>query len=398
MAAKTTRRKRAKRSKTLRYSHSKTRDRGFVTYPKNCVGKRVNEWLPGKYNSPESLEAYERSAGFFMQHGSIPPWVGAGGGGHAPTPAATKDNAGPTVEEICDKFERLKVPAYSNGEQCLYRVAMRRLCYGFGNYLAADIGRRELIETRELFRSAGNCRKTINGQITRIRSVFVWAAELEMIPDDVPAKLKMVRPLKSGEAPTYDDTLPVAADVVAKTCKHLPAEAVDLVHVLQYSGARPGELFGMPVGGIKRRSPDLWTYDPKHHKNSHHGHTRRIRFGPKSIAILKRILKTAKPGGNVFVRPKWVDPRARKRWHNMAGKPWNRDNFAKLIARTCAAHGIEHWHPHQLRHRAATDAYNRKGGNAAAAQALLGHKLLSTTQRYIEVEDQPADAAARRFG
>lgn len=41
-----------------------------------------------------------------------------------------------------------------------------------------------------------------------------------------------------------------------------------------------------------------------------------------------------------------------------------------------------HWHPHQLRHTAGTEL--RKQHGVEAAQVILGHKRLSTTEIYAE--------------
>jgi site-specific recombinase XerC len=43
---------------------------------------------------------------------------------------------------------------------------------------------------------------------------------------------------------------------------------------------------------------------------------------------------------------------------------------------------IPHWHPHQLRHTAATEL--RKTHGLEAAQVILGHRTLTVTQVYAE--------------
>jgi integrase len=68
------------------------------------------------------------------------------------------------------------------------------------------------------------------------------------------------------------------------------------------------------------------------------------------------------------------------------------DQKAALTA-WCKAH---RWHPHQLRHTAATLIRRRYG--AEAAQAVLGHAELSTTEIYAEKSLEAARAIAKEIG
>jgi integrase len=55
-----------------------------------------------------------------------------------------------------------------------------------------------------------------------------------------------------------------------------------------------------------------------------------------------------------------------------------------------------HWHPHQLRHTTATRV--RKNHGLDAVQALLGHKHISTTEVYAELDVEKAVQAMRNVG
>jgi len=57
---------------------------------------------------------------------------------------------------------------------------------------------------------------------------------------------------------------------------------------------------------------------------------------------------------------------------------------------------IPHWHPHQLRHTAATIVRREMGLDAA--WALLGHRSLGITDTYAELDQAPAVEAARKLG
>ena len=396
------RRQRAPKSRQLKYCHSVTRNRGFVKFPAAaCGGKRVTEWLPGKYQSPESLAAFEKSLGFFLLHGTAPPWVGQPQQRPSSPAGPRTDLAevladGPTVEEICHQFTRHRMPGYCYSEQCHYRTAMRDLCFLYAARPADSIGKRELLEVRALFVRAGKCLKGCNGQTRRVKAVFQWAADHELVPDAVPLNLQALRNLKHGEAPTPPRKQAVSDELVRQTCQHLPREAVDIINVLRHSGARSGELYQLRVKDLQMAAKDLWIYQPAKHKNAYRGHSRTILFGPQSLAILKRLVKGRRPEHHVFVRPTWDDPRNRNR--HTVGTPWSRYALGSLIARTCKRFELPHWHPHQLRHAAASAAYNRDGGTAAAAQVLRGHATISTTERYITLDEGPAHEQARKFG
>ena len=392
------RKKRSKKSRQLTYSCYKSRNRGFIKYPAACHADRLTEWLPGKYDSAESREAYEKSAGYYMLHGTVPPWVGTKS---AKTKPSTTDQVGPaslTVAQLCGQFADERLPRYAKAEQAAFRIAMRRLCYSCGNNPVATIGHADLRQARKLFVAAGNCVNYVNQQVNRIRSVFAFGLEEDLVPAAVISSLAVVKGLKRGDGKVYPEKKAVSDAVVRETCEHLPQAAVDLITVIRHSGSRPGEMFGLKVGDIIQHTPDLWRYEPEDHKNAQYGHSRTIRFGPRCIAILKRLTAKRKASDYVFVRPEQTDYRNKRRHAKTAGKPWDRHCFHHIIARTCKANDIPHWHPHQLRHAAASEAYNRKNGAAAAAQALLGHSRLSTTDRYITLDESPADREARNFG
>ena len=57
-------------------------------------------------------------------------------------------------------------------------------------------------------------------------------------------------------------------------------------------------------------------------------------------------------------------------------------SYGRAIMRACRDAGVNHWHPHQLRHAAATRF--RESHGLDAAQAVLGHKTARVTEIYAE--------------
>jgi site-specific recombinase XerD len=69
----------------------------------------------------------------------------------------------------------------------------------------------------------------------------------------------------------------------------------------------------------------------------------------------------------------------------------NRHRIVRMLNRTAKAAGIEHVHPHQLRHTLATQAINR-GMSLEAVALLLGHRSLRMTLVYARIADSTVAA------
>jgi site-specific recombinase XerC len=65
-----------------------------------------------------------------------------------------------------------------------------------------------------------------------------------------------------------------------------------------------------------------------------------------------------------------------------SGKWFDRQSYPKAIAKACKRHGIQHWHPNQLRHTTATKVRQQFG--LEAAQVIHGHSRADVTQVYAE--------------
>ena len=94
-----------------------------------------------------------------------------------------------------------------------------------------------------------------------------------------------------------------------------------------------------------------------------------------------------------------------------AGEAYTVDTYRRAIARACdranawAKGGvvmgnderlIPHWHPHQLRHTAATEL--RKQFGIEAARIILGHRSARITEIYAEVDVGRAREIMRQIG
>jgi integrase len=297
----------------------------------------------------------------------------------------------------------------------------------------------------------GWTRQTINKNIDRIRRMYRWGVEEELVPETLYRALKAVAALSKGhynvrEAPPVKA---VGDQLVESTLPHLPGTVADMVRVQRLAGMRPGEICSMRPCDVDR-SVNPWRYVPESHKCEHHDQERVIFLGPKAQQILLPYLlrdpveccfrpvdsesarraeqhaarKTPIGDGN---RPGTNRKRRPKR---SAGDRYDVDSYRRAIERGCdrafpppapvaRAKGettvqwrkrltvtgkqilAEHfrkyrWTPNRLRHAAATKIREQYGSEAA--QTVLGHVNLSTTELYAEKDYALAARVAREVG
>lgn len=318
-------------------------------------------------------------------------------------------------------------------EQRNFKVALAPLLRLYGSTVARDFGSIELkavqramvsgswmtAEEQEARRKnqkpIGWCRRLVNQQISRVRSLFKWAVSEKLASPMQLVELKSVSPLKKGRAAREaKPVLAIDPDAVQKTLGKLPPHIHDMVLFQLRTGARPGEVCAMRPCDIDR-SKDVWVYRPESHKTAHHGHVRAIAIGPKAQEALRRHLEAAAADEYVFsplrqdreikaakraARRTRVQPSQMDRSHPGAvRKPKTRFGptaYARAIARACKNAGVPHWHPHQLRHTAALLIEREHG--AEAARATLGHKTLNMTLHYAGIDLKRAAEVAAKMG
>lgn len=224
------------------------------------------------------------------------------------------------------------------------------------------------------------------------------------------------------------------------TLPFLSRQVAAMIQLQLLTGMRPGEV--VPMRGIDiDTTGKLWLYRPARHKTQYLGHERIIFIGPRAQRILSPFLKPdltaflfspadaeaerrAKkhqlrrtplscgnvPGTNVkrrpakepkdcysvgsylrsikyacdraFPLPEHLQPRILVDGKRETLKAWRAHWTPAEKAEMKAWRKVHHWHPHQLRHSAATNL--RKNYGLEPAQVILGHKTLTVTQVYAE--------------
>lgn len=353
-----------------RRQKGKTGDRAFVE-----LGG-VRRYL-GVYDSPESREEYGRL---------IAEWEA--GGRHLPAPPGEI-----TISELAARYWTFAEGYYvkdgkPTSEHWWIRLALRPLLALYGSSPCADYGPLKLKTVRARMIATGVTRKSINGRIGRIRRMFRWGTENELVPAGVYEALRAVTGLREGRSGAREAE-PVKAVPDAHVEAVLPfvsAPVRGLILLQKLSGMRPGEARIMRSIDVDTTGT-LWEYRPASHKTQHHGHDRVIMLGPRAQAILREFLADRAVDAFLF-SPQDV-PRG-------TGAFYTKDAYIRAVARGCKRAGIPAWRPNQLRHLSGTEI--RKVAGLEGSQAWLGHKSARVSEIYAESNQGLARELATRYG
>jgi integrase len=275
-------------------------------------------------------------------------------------------------------------------------------------------------------------RGVTNQRIGRIRRMFRWAVENELVPSSVVHGLEAVKGLERGrsEARETEPVKPVPVAFVEATLPHMLPVVADMVRLQLHSGMRPGEVCVMRACDLDM-SGRVWLYRPGSdlgpagkHKMAYRGHTKVIPLGPKAQAVVRKYLR---PDLQAFLfspreameqkrteqrarRKSKVQPsqvcRKRKKPQHLPGERYKTGSYAVAITRAVVIANrhlaadkqqpIPHWHPHQLRHTKATEI--RREAGLDVARAVLGHRSPVVTEVYAELDLGKAVEAMERLG
>lgn len=319
------------------------------------------------------------------------------------------------------------------GEVQAMRYALRPLNYLQGATLVAEFGPSALKAVRELMvhgyehpkygPQKPHCRIRVNGQVKRIRRMFKWGVENDLVPVAVHQALCAVAPLKRGrtQAIESEPVQPVSRAVVEETLPILRPMLGDMVLLQLETGMRPGELVVLRGCDIDMTGA-VWLYRPSTHKTEHHGHERIIPIGPKGQDIIRRRLKPSveaflfSPADNMAEFRAWqrqqrktkVQPsqkdRRKKQPQRKPGERYTSQSYGRAIAQAIRRHNkkkpeveqIPHWHPHQLRHLRALELKREAGLDVA--RAVLGHRSPILTEHYATLDIAKASAIMAKLG
>jgi site-specific recombinase XerD len=323
-----------------------------------------------------------------------------------------------TVVELCARFwahaqTHYRLPdGKDSSELDNYKaiIVILKTLYGGTQNRVTAFGPLALKACRGEMVKKGWLRGTVNRQVSRLRHIFAWGVENEMVPVAILQALQAVQGLRSGKCAAADSepVLPAPTEAIEGAKKHIGPVLSVLIDVQKLTGARAGELVGLRPCDLNR-SGRVWVYEPKAHKTAHRGRKRTIYFGPRAQAALAPLM-FRDPAAFIF-QPREtlaafnaackVHRRPNQKPNKKATKRKVRDHYdvdayRRAIARACKKAGVEVWSPHRLRHNAGTELRAEFG--IELARIILGHKDADMTLVYAEAEHQKALAAMEKVG
>lgn len=379
----------------------------------------------GKYGAAVSRAEYDRI---------ITEWIAAGR--QMPTDRETV-----TIGEVVAAFRRHALSYYRDADGKVGKhvanvdEAVRPLLKLYSNTPAMEFGPLRLKAVRQSFIDAGRVRSNINRLIGRVRQVFRWAAENELISPAVHYGLTAVGGLRAGRSSVAESepVKPVPAELVEAVVPLVSPQIAAMIRLQLLTGMRPGEVTIMRGTDIDTTTRP-WAYRPLRHKNQHRGHDRVIYLGPRAEEIVRPFLKTdvtaylfspveaeAWRRARLHERRKTPSSCGNRPGSNCRRKPkrtpgvvYSTSAYLTAVYRGCdaafpptaeiAAKADElkvwrrkhRWHVNQLRHSAAT--LLRKEHGLEVTQAILGHRRIETSQIYAEKNIEAAKRVMATVG
>jgi len=358
------------------------------------------DYYLGKHDSDESREEYHRLLAEWRSSGSSRAWTPRNRNGKR---GADELTIVQLILLYLDDAEReYQKHGRETSEMHCIRSALRFVRELYSRSVANLFGPVALGACRDQMIDAGLAYSTVNAYVHRIRRMFRWGGERQLIQPSVYGGLVTLRSLDkdSTRARVPDPVTVVPDDHVNATLPYLCPQLRATVEVQRLTGMRPGEVVGLRRTELNTKR-DEWEYRPKDHKTAHRGKKRVIIIGPRAQKILRPYLherltrplfspREAENARNQLRREARKSPmtpsqaRRRRKASPMRtpSDQYTVDSYRRAVARACDKAGVPRWTPNQLRHNAATKI--RAYGDLEYAQEVLGHESPNTTETYAE--------------
>lgn len=363
----------------------------------------------GVHGTPASRKAYDRAVAEWLANGRKLVSV-------APV----------TVAELVVRYLAFVDARYRSKEPQNIRLAIRPARELYGTVPVVEFGPLALKAVRKGMVDADVCRTLVNRRVQAIVRMFKWGVAEELVPSATWEALRSVEGLRRGvvDARESDPVKPVPDADVDETLPFLARHVRAMVEFQRLTGARPGEVCSMRTRDLVMTGP-VWEYRPAKHKTMHHGRGRVVFIGPAAQDVIRPFLRpnldealfqpreaeaerlaAMRAARKTKVQPSQVDrsgPVPRE-----MGEGYTPKSYRQVVVRAVAkanrarraadaeAPLMPAWHPHQLRHNAAT-ALRREFG-IDVARTVLGHSSVDVTEIYAEADLDKAREAMGRVG
>lgn len=216
------------------------------------------------------------------------------------------------------------------------RSALKPLRELYGESRAAEFGPLALKAVRQRMIDLGWSRTTVNQSVSRIKRVFRWGVENELLPGGVYHAVQAVSGMRRGRcaAREPEPVGPVPAAMIDAIKPFVPKPVWAMIQLQLLTAARAGEIVAMRPCDIDM-SGRVWTYQPAMHKAAYHGHARTIYTGPRAQEVLRPFLKRP-VGAHLFSPAEAMAP----------AEPPRKPNTVSFARRKPARHRKQVWsHP-----------------------------------------------------
>jgi len=233
-----------------------------------------------------------------------------------------------------------------------------------GEVTVASIGRDDIRSFLEYSYDRGLQKSSIERKVASIRTFFGFLFRHDIISTN-PA-LKILYPKKRKRLPKFLHNKEVLSILDFPLETFLDYRDRALLETMYATGCRVGELAGASVVNLDLEEKRLKVYGKGREE-------RYVFLTDDAVLFVSRYLKVRRERFKGLSEPLFVN--------NRGDRLTERGIFYLVVKRIRQAGLIEKIGPHTFRHSFATELLN-EGADLRAVQELLGHKSLSTTQKY----------------
>lgn len=237
----------------------------------------------------------------------------------------------------------------------------------------------------------GVSRVTINNEFRSFRSFFGWLRREELIYRDPTERIEQ---LKEPKKKKYAFT-EMEVEKMRSACKNSKETAI--IEILLSTGCRVTELVGIKLDDLQG---DTVLVHGKGNKE------RNVYLNAKTqIAIEKYLSDRSDTNAYLFPKMKPVTEREKKGvcegYYRIAGNiepdgHMDKSSVECTVRAIGKRSGVKKAHPHRFRRTCATFAL-RRGMPIEQVSKMLGHEQLSTTQIYLDLNEEDLKNAHRRY-
>jgi integrase len=352
----------------------------------------------GSYGTPESRENYRR---WLAELG-----VDKAAAGDAMRPLLTIAEGWEAWLDAVEKRGWYQKHGKATDTKKGFRSAMKYVLDLYASMLLQDFTAYHLNVARRAMIEKGLRRHTINEYTGRIRHVWDFFLTEGLIDKADYVAVEACRVLRQNQGGVESGpVLSVPESHVKAVLAEVTPAIRTMIEVCCWSGCRQGEIRVARTCDITdedalippRLQGQCWVFRPHIYKTEHHGKTRIVLLGPQAMAAMEPWLQPTDPEKYLFLPYESQVYASRKRQlkpGNVAGterakrntlpldRPYGKTAMWSAIDRACDKLNLPHWHPHQLRHLAATRLAERYG--VEITQILLGHCDVKTTLKYVD--------------